>query len=185
MGMEVGDVSSNSCYSVDGKDQVRLQSEWLSSQQGQTDVRGQEGGLACHWGLSSNRLALFYSLTRSPPVLQSFSSLPTFSLLIRRSQAETMARLSQALSNWELSIRLVDDTVSCVSVGYPLITMVGHLFWLPFQWIGRPGLVLNVLGILFESVAGFFMCGCIFYLTNGNKVASIFSTCRSRGMPLI
>ena len=62
-------------------------------------------------------------------------------------------------------------------IGYPLITMIGHLVWLPFKWTGRPALVLNILGIVFECIAAFFICSCIFYLTNGDKVASLFSTC--------
>ena len=70
-----------------------------------------------------------------------------------------------------------------LGLGYPLITMIGHLVWLPFKWTGRPALVLNILAIVFECIAALFICGCVFYLTNGDKIASLFSTCLRRDLP--
>lgn len=61
-------------------------------------------------------------------------------------------------------------------IGYPLITLVGHLFSRLFSFIGNPALVLNVLSVLFACVASFFLCGTVYYLTNGDAIASVASS---------
>ena len=46
-------------------------------------------------------------------------------------------------------------------IGYPLITLVGHVFSRLFSFTGNPALVLNVLSVLFACVASFFLSGTV------------------------
>ena len=64
------------------------------------------------------------------------------------------------------------------NVGYPLLTVVGHIFWKCFSWTGNPALVLNILSTIFASTAAFFLSATIYYLTNGDEWSAILSTRR-------
>ena len=61
-------------------------------------------------------------------------------------------------------------------IGYPLITLVGHAVSRIFSFVGNPALVLNLLGVLFAGIGVYFLCGTIYYLTNGDWVSSMFAS---------
>lgn len=55
--------------------------------------------------------------------------------------------------------------------------MVAHCFWKFFSWTDSPALMLNILSTIFASVATFFLTATVYYLTNGDAMASMFSSC--------
>ena len=65
----------------------------------------------------------------------------------------------------------------CVTLGYPLITMIGYIVSRAFSFVNNPAIVLNLLSVLFAGVSVYFLCGAVYYLTNGDWASSIFSSC--------
>ena len=46
-----------------------------------------------------------------------------------------------------------------------------------FSFVNNPAIVLNLLSVLFAGVSVYFLCGAVYYLTNGDWTSSIFSSC--------